>query len=63
VQVADRYVTRKKRARVDHGLVGERGIKTENDVANVMAAKQLGAFFGQILGAEDLAAVNGIILR
>jgi len=28
-----------------------------------MAAKQLGAFFGQIAGAEDPASVSGIILR
>jgi hypothetical protein len=33
---------------VDHGLVREGPIKTENDMAHVMAAKQLGAFFGQI---------------
>lgn len=52
-----------KRARVDHGLAGEFGVKTENDVTDVMAAAQLGVSFGQILGAEILAAVNCIILR
>jgi hypothetical protein len=32
-------------------------------MAHVMAAKQLGAFFGQIAGAEDPASVSGTILR
>ena len=59
----DPDIARKKSARVDHGLVGEGRIKTENDMAHVMAAKQLGAFFGQIPGTENPAGISGIILR